>query len=68
MNHNPVKDIEMPKADKKLPPKLTKQDAFRLLEVAYNYPYDYQFLRYRNHAIFAALIFTGVRRKEFAKP
>jgi site-specific recombinase XerD len=61
---NPAEDLEAPKLEKRLPPKLTKQEAMRLLEVAYNYPYDYKFLRYRNHAIFAMFIFAGLRKKE----
>ncbi len=67
MVDDPMTDIEVPKLHKKLPPKLTKQDALRLLEVVYNYPYKYRFLRYRNHAIFATFIFTGLRRKELLK-
>jgi site-specific recombinase XerD len=61
---NPAIDIEAPKLERKLPPKLTKQEAMRLLEVVYNYPYKYHFLRHRNHAIFATFIFSGLRRKE----
>ncbi len=61
---NPTDDIEMPKTEKKLPPKLSKQEALRLLEIVYNYPYPYKFLRYRNHAIFAMFIFAGLRKNE----
>jgi len=61
---NPVDDIEIPKAEKKLPSKLNKQTALQLLEVVYNYPYEYKFLRYRNHAIFATFIFAGLRKQE----
>lgn len=64
MEKNFADDIETPKLEKKLPSKLTKQDALKLLEVVYNYPYKYRFLRYRNHAIFSTLIFSGVRSKE----
>jgi site-specific recombinase XerD len=64
---NPVKDIELPKLEKRLPTKLTKQDAFKLLEVVYNFPYDYQFLRHRNLAIFSMLLFVGLRRSELIK-
>ena len=64
MEANFAQDIETPKIEKRLPPKLTKQEASRLLEVVYNYPYKYPFLRYRNHAIFATFLFTGIRRKE----
>ncbi len=61
---NPVTDIELPKIEKRLPSNLKKQDALRLLEIVYNYPYDFQFLRYRNHAIFSMFVFAGLRRKE----
>jgi len=64
MQSNPTDDIELPKTEKKLPPKLTKQEALRLLEIVYNYPYPYRFQRYRNYAIFATFIYTGLRKKE----
>ena len=61
---NPIEDVEVPKLERKLPPKLTKQDTLRLIEVVYNYPYEYKFLRYRNHAIFSTFIFAGLRKQE----
>ena len=64
MEKDLTKDIELPKVEKRLPPKLTKQDALKLLEVIYNYPYDYKFLRFRNHAIFATFMFAGLRKNE----
>ena len=64
MAANFVEDIELPKAEKLLPPKLTRQDALRLLEVAYNYPYACKFLRYRNHALFSVFLFAGLRKSE----
>lgn len=64
MKQNPTMDIEVPKVEKRLPPKLTKQDTLKLLEVVYNYPYDYKFLRYRNHAIFSMFVFAGLRKNE----
>lgn len=64
MKKNPIMDVEVPKLEKRLPSKLTKQDTLRLLEIVYNYPYDYKFLRYRNHAIFSLFVFAGLRRKE----
>ncbi len=67
MEKNPVTNIEVPRLEKKLPTKLTKQDAMRLLETVYNYPYDYKFLRYRNHAIFATFMFAGLRKQELLK-
>lgn len=61
---NPILEIEKPKLEKRIPFKLTKQDSLKLLELVYNYPYDYSFLRYRNHAIFATFIFAGLRKQE----
>ncbi len=64
MEKNPIIDIEVPRLEKRLPTKLTKQDSMKLLELVYNYPYDYKFLRYRNHAIFSTFIFAGLRKQE----
>jgi site-specific recombinase XerD len=64
MAKNPVLDIEIPKVERKLPSRLTKQDAMKLLEVVYNYPYGGRFLRCRNHAIFATFIYAGLRKQE----
>ncbi len=64
MEANPATDIEVPKLEKKLPPKLTRQDTLRLLEVVDNYPYENAFLRHRNHALFSTFIFAGLRKQE----
>jgi len=64
LQKNPMDAIEVPKLEKRLPASLTKQDALKLLEIVYNYPYEHPFLRYRNHAIFSTFIFAGLRRKE----
>jgi site-specific recombinase XerD len=64
MEENPADGMEMPKMDKRLPPKLTRQEATRILETAYNMPYPYTFLRYRNHAIFAMFLYAGLRKQE----
>jgi len=64
---NPLSGIEKPSIEKKLPPKLTRQDASRLLEIIDNYPYDNKFLRYRNHAMFSLFIFAGLRLNELLK-
>jgi site-specific recombinase XerD len=61
---NPADGIELPKVAKTLPPKLSRQQAERLLEIVHNYPYPYTFLRYRNHAIFATFLHAGLRKKE----
>lgn len=64
MQKNPMDEIEMPRLEKRIPSKLTKQDSMRLLEVVYNYPYPYRFMRYRNHAILSTFIFAGLRKSE----
>lgn len=64
LEKNPVVDIEKPRLEKKLPYKLTKQTAMKLLEIVNNYPYESKFLRYRNHAIFSTFIFCGLRKQE----
>lgn len=64
MNFNPTDEIEVPKLERKLPSKLTKQDSMRILEVVDNYPYDNNFLRFRNYAIFATYIMSGIRKSE----
>lgn len=64
MDQNPITDIEIPKKEVRLPLKLNKQTALKLLEIVFNFPYDYKFLRYRNHAIFSVFIFAGLRKQE----
>jgi site-specific recombinase XerD len=61
---NPTDDLELPKIEKSLPKALSKQQAERILEIVDNYPFENSFLRYRNYAIFATLIFTGIRKEE----
>ena len=64
MKINPIEEIEVPKLEKRLPPKLTKQEAMKILEVTNNYPCYSNFLRYRNYAIFSTLIHCGLRKNE----
>lgn len=67
LSENPVTGIELPKVEYRLPVKLNKQEALKLLEVVFNYPYDYPYLRYRNHAIFSMFVFAGLRKTELLK-
>lgn len=64
MSVNPIDGIELPKIEKTLPKALSKQNAERILEVVDNYPFENKFLRFRNYAIFATLIFAGIRKEE----
>lgn len=56
--------VEKPKLEKTLPKKLKKQDAIKILEIAYHFPYTQKFLRSRNHAVYATFLYTGVRKSE----
>jgi len=64
LEKNYAEDLELPKIEKSLPSKLKKQDALKLLEVAYNYPYTHTYLKYRNHALFSMFLFAGLRKSE----
>lgn len=64
MTEDPLRDIELPKVEKRLPSKFTNQEAQKILEIVYNLPYDHKFLRYRNHAIFSTFLFAGLRKSE----
>lgn len=64
MKINLMDDIEVPKLEKRLPVKLTKQEAVKILEVVYNYPWESNFLRQRNYAIFSVFMFAGLRKQE----
>lgn len=64
LKENPLKDIVKPKIERKLPKRISRQDAMRLLECAFNTKYVYRFEGYRNHAIFAVMIYAGLRAKE----
>lgn len=64
MTSNPAIDIPKPRKNKKIPDKLTKDQALRLLDVVYNLPYRYRFTRYRNHAMLSMCLFAGLRRAE----
>lgn len=61
---NPFLNIEKPKIEKKLPKKLSKQEAELVLSAAKNMKYRYRFESYRNHALVALMLFTGLRRQE----
>jgi len=64
MKINLMDDIEVPKLENRLPAKLTKQEAMKILEVVSNYPWESSFLRHRNYAIFSMFMFAGLRKKE----
>ena len=62
LGFDPTQDVELPRLEKRLPAKLSKQEALRPLEVVYNYPYPSRFLRFRNHAVLAPFLYAGLHR------
>lgn len=64
LEDNYVKYIQLPKNTKPLPKKLSRQEASRLLELCFNYPYTQKFVRYRNYALFSMFLYTGLRKNE----
>ena len=67
MTENFTDGIERPRLNRPLPKSLSKEEANRLLEVVYNFPYENDFLRFRNHAIFAMFMYAGLRKSELLK-
>lgn len=61
---NPVLPIEKPRLDQKLPKSISKQDAQIILDYSFNIPAKYRFTRYRNRAMLATLLYTGLRMRE----
>lgn len=67
LSKNYIEAIETPKIPKSLPKKISSENALRLLEIILNYPYTNDFLRYRNHAMFATFLYAGLRKSELFK-
>lgn len=64
LSSNPIDAIPHPIIPKKIPPKLTKEQALRLIDVSFTMPYRRDFLRYRNRAMFAMCLYAGLRKSE----
>lgn len=67
MAKNYTDAIQIPKLEKLLPKALTEQQALHLLELVYNFPYEHEFQRIRNHTIMACYIFLGLRKNELLR-
>ncbi len=64
LKDNPIMPIKKPRLEQKLPKSISKQEAQTLLDYAFNVPSKYQHTRYRNKAIIAMLIYSGLRIRE----
>jgi site-specific recombinase XerD len=69
LKENFARNIECPKMPKSLPRSFTKDKAVQWLRYVKNYPYHFkqEFFRKRNHAMYATLMFTGLRRCELSR-
>jgi site-specific recombinase XerD len=61
---NPALEIQKPKKPQSLPRRLTDIEAQKILYTTFNYPWRYTFEMFRNYAILATFLYTGLRCKE----
>lgn len=64
LEENPVNKIPKPKIEKTLPKSLKKYEAMDILEYSFHINYSYKFEKYRNRALIASIIFSGLRVQE----
>lgn len=64
---NPFESIEKPKLEKRLPTRLTKQEATHLLESVRCIRWRHPFLKARNVAIFSMFLYCGLRKGELLR-
>ena len=65
MTENYANALELPKKEKKLPPKLSRQQALDLLSFVKNYPYPSKFLITRNYQSFLLLSLLACVRMNY---
>lgn len=61
---NPMEGITKPKFENRPARTVSLQDALRILEIVDNSPSNHPFVRYRNHAMFAAIVCAGLRKRD----
>ena len=61
---NPLDEIEKPRLEKKLPKRISKQDALKVLDWAFHKKWTYRYERYRNRAVLGIMIYAGLRARE----
>lgn len=64
IKESPMTDYPKPKLPQQLPKSLNEKEAILLLKIVSSTPYRYHFLKLRNKAVIATLLFTGLRRSE----
>jgi site-specific recombinase XerD len=63
---DPTVGIELPRLAQTLPKALSVEQAEKLIATARKLKYTYPFESYRNTALVALMLFTGLRRQEVA--
>lgn len=61
---NPLVAIPRPKLERKLPKRITLEEAEIVLNYAFYGPATFPFKRYRNRALLAVMLYAGLRRTE----
>lgn len=61
---NPLDGVEKPRLEKKLPRKLSLEEAEKVLDASYHMNYAYRFERYRNRALIGIMLLAGLRKNE----
>lgn len=64
---NPLKDIEKPRVEHKIPKTLSKDQATLVLDASFHMRYQYKFEKFRNRAIIGIMLLAGLRRQEVMK-
>lgn len=61
---NPIDGIERPRLEKKLPKRISADDAVRVLDYAFHGPVGYRFQRSRDRGVLAVMLYAGLRTSE----
>ncbi len=64
---NPIANLEKPRLEKRLPKKLSRDEAQLVLDAAFHMKYAFRYERYRNRALVAIMLLAGLRRSEVIK-
>ena len=64
LQKNPITMIERPKRPKRLPRRISKEDAEKLLYISFNMSWKYKHESFRNYAIIAMFLNSGIRARE----
>lgn len=61
---NPFKAMKTPRLPRTLPKARTPEECRRILDAAWNYPWRNDFVRDRNNAMIAVILYAGLRKSE----